>query len=239
VVTTCRKSGSYASPPVLVSIVIPVYNEESTIGPVLDVLAGLALAKEVIVVNDGSFDGTVEVLTSHASRPRVDHLERNSGKGAAIRRGMALATGDIVVVQDADLELSPSAILSLVDPIVRDEADAVYGSRFIREGHRVPWLRRVANRLLTGLTNLLHGTDLGDVGTAHKAIRRSTLEQVELTSSGFEIEFELTIKLHRVGARFVEVPSPYSPRTVAEGKKIRWTDGIREVRTIVGLRLHR
>lgn len=219
-----------------VSIVVPVYNEAATIGEVLDQLAGVDLGagldKEIIVVDDGSTDRTAAVIGAHGGPIVRERLAVNLGKGAALRHGFSVATGDVIVVQDADLELSPVVIRRLVEPVLAGRADAVYGSRFLEAPERVPWHRRLANRILTTLTNVLYGTSLTDMETAHKAIRRDCLARLGLEANRFEIEVELTAKLARCGARFVEVASPYEPRRRDEGKKIRWQDGVIALRTL-------
>jgi len=156
----------------------------------------------------------------------AEHLPVNGGKGAAVRRGIHLATGDVIVIQDADLELSPDVIEELTEPIARGDADAVFGSRFLVPAENVPLTRRLANRFLTGLTNVLYATSLSDMETAHKAVRTDVARDLQLTSRRFEIEVELTAKLARSGARIVEISSPYRPRTKDEGKKIRCRDGV-------------
>jgi glycosyltransferase involved in cell wall biosynthesis len=228
------RPAGYAAP-VKVTIVVPVHNEESTIGLVLDVIDTLDLddlEKEVIVVDDGSTDLTMEILAAR-NGVRVERLPKNQGKGMALRRGFELATGEIVVVQDADLELSPANIINLVGPIRRGEADVVFGSRFAVEASHVKLNRRLANWFLTFLTNRMFGTRLTDMETAHKAFKTEYLKKFELESDSFDIEVELTAKLARSGARFMEIPSIYTPRTVDEGKKIRFSDGLHAVRRIV------
>jgi dolichol-phosphate mannosyltransferase len=215
-----------------ISIVVPVFNEEATIGLVLDRLSSLDVDKEVIVIDDGSTDTTATVVRGHTSDLVIEHLPQNAGKGSAVRRGIELATGDILVIQDADLELSPDVISQLAAPIEAGVADAVYGSRFLAGATGVPLTRRAANRLLTFLTNRLYGTRLSDMETAHKAIRLDLVRSFPLKSTRFEIEVELTTKLARSGARIKEVSSPYRPRTKDEGKKIRWSDGLLALRTI-------
>lgn len=216
-----------------ISIVVPVYNEASTVGVVLDRLATLDFEKEVIVVDDGSGDDTFRVAKEHGSNPIVERFEENRGKGAAVRRGFEIACGDIVVIQDADLELAPEAIAHLLPLLMAGEADAVYGSRFLTPGAPVPLVRLTANRFITILVNAFYGTRLTDAETAHKAIRRSLLVGLDLESKRFEIEIELTAKLARSGARFAEVPSNYQPRTKGDGKKIGWRDGLVAISTIL------
>jgi glycosyltransferase involved in cell wall biosynthesis len=209
-----------------VSIVVPAYNEEGTIGTVLDRLEALDLDCEIIVVNDGSTDGTAQVLAGRGNeRVHIEH-KANGGKGTALRRGFELANGDVVVVQDSDLELNPDNIPNLVAPIERGDADVVYGSRFLEKVEGLKITRRAANWLLTTLTNLVYRTHVTDMETAHKAMRRDLLDNLDLQSTRFDIEVELTAKLARVGARIIEIPSPYSPRNIDQGKKIRFSDGI-------------
>jgi len=215
-----------------VSVVVPVYNEETTIAEVLDSLAPLDLY-EVIVVDDGSSDGTAALVEEHVSKPILLRQPANRGKGAAIRRGLQAARGDVLVIQDADLELSPTMIKKLVEPIAAGNADAVYGSRFLEGAERVPRVRRAANRFLTRLTNVLYGTELTDMETAHKAFRAPLLAGLDLRSNRFEIEAELTIKLARSGAVFAEIASPYHPRLRSEGKKIRWHDALTAAATLL------
>jgi glycosyltransferase involved in cell wall biosynthesis len=156
----------------------------------------------------------------------VYHSPINLGKGAAVRLGLAFSTGDVLLIQDADLELDPNEYTSLLQPLLDGRADVVYGSRFLRPTSRVPVRARAANRFLTILTNLLFGGRLTDMETAYKVIRRSALEGIRLRCVGFDIEPELTARMLRAGRRIVEVPISYNPRTENEGKKMRWVDGV-------------
>ena len=223
-----------ASKNMKISIVVPAYNEEGTIGPVLERLEQLDLDCEFIVVNDGSTDGTSQVLAGYAGHPRVrvEH-KANGGKGTALRRGFEIAAGDIVVVQDSDLELDPAKIPDLVAPIERDEADVVYGSRFLLPVPGLKVKRRLANWLLTFLTNRVYGCRITDMETAHKAFRRDFLGRLNLEATRFDIEVELTAKLARCGARMIEIPSRYQPRTVDQGKKIQFRDGVHAIKMIL------
>lgn len=213
-----------------VSIIVPVHNEARTIEAVLDELALVPVAKEIIVVDDASTDDSAERIDRHVGVGIATRLHVNQGKGAAVRHGMASATGSVLVVQDADLELSPSVIAALVEPIRLGHADAVYGSRFLEGRGSVRLSRWLVNRLLTRLTNLVFGSRLSDMETAHKAFRSEYLPLLELESDGYEIELEITAKLVRLGARIVEIPSPYKPRSRDEGKKIGWRDGVTTLR---------
>ena len=225
------------------SIVIPVYNEERTIGEVLERVWAVdlgAMEREVIIANDGSSDGTRRAID--ASRwigdPRVKSYDCpiNLGKGAAVRIGLKFATGDILLVQDADTELDPNEYGRLLAPILEGRTDIVYGSRFLESTGRVELRLRLANRLLTLLTNVLFGARLTDMETAYKVFRRETLDGIRLRCVGFDFEPEITAKFLRAGRRIVEVPVAYEPRHVNEGKKIRWIDGFDAVYALVKCR---
>jgi glycosyltransferase involved in cell wall biosynthesis len=223
---------------VKLSVIIPVYNEESTIGEVIDRVSEVPIEKEIIVVDDGSTDRTAEVVHTRAAKVRQIHEGRaNFGKGAAIRIGLTYVEGDIVVIQDADLELDPNEYRLLLEPITSGASDVVYGSRFLGRNPRVPLRTRLANRFLVLLTNLLYGSKLTDMETAYKMFRASVVRELRLESHRFEIEPELTAKLLRMGHRIVEVPITYSPRTALEGKKIGFRDGVVAIWTLVRWRI--
>jgi len=226
----------------LVSIVIPAYNERATIGALLDRVASAALPegveREVLVVDDGSTDGTRELLREIAARgePPFRLLEQpeNRGKGAALRRGFQEARGEIVLIQDADLEYDPREYPTLLGPILDGEADVVYGSRFLSGPHRVLFFwHYLGNRFLTTLSNMCSNINLTDMETCYKVFRRSLLEGLPLRSDRFGIEPELTAKFARRRARIFEVPISYRGRTYAEGKKINWQDGFAALWAIV------
>ncbi len=209
------------------SVVMPVYNERRTIAEIVRRVQSVELPKELIIVDDASTDGTREMLAQIECQEgvRVHYHAANRGKGAALRTGMALATGDVVVVQDADLEYDPQEYVQLIRPIVEGTADVVYGSRFLdgRAEHQL--LRhRLANALLTRLSNFFTRLNLTDMETCHKVFRRSLLSGLELEQERFGIEPELTAKIARRGARVVEVPIGYRARSHAEGKKIKLRD---------------
>lgn len=215
------------------SVIIPVYNEERTIQEVLERVSAVdlgAIEKEIIIVNDGSTDGTQRMIDERRLPPdlrvRAYHSPINLGKGAAVRTGFAFATGDVLLIQDADLELDPNEYASLLQSVIDGRADVVYGSRFLASTGRVPAKTRAANRFLTILTNVLFGGRLSDMETAYKVMRRSALDGVRLRCVGFDIEPELTARLLRAGRRIVEVPISYNPRSETEGKKMRWIDGV-------------
>lgn len=209
-----------------VSIVIPVYNEANTIGEIITRTMGLPLNLEVIVVNDASRDGTGELLDWFAGTPglHVIHLLRNQGKGAAVRTGIYKATGRFVVIQDADLEYPPEQIPQLLEPLREERADVVYGSRFLKGAGNTSWWHALGNSALTWVSNATTGLKLTDMETGHKAFHREWLSEVPIAQDRFGIEPELTAKLARRGARFVEVPITYAPRSYAEGKKIGFKD---------------
>lgn len=224
----------------LLSVLIPVYNEESTIGEVVDQVEMLPLAKEIIVVDDGSTDRTLAVLRSRGAAIKHAHESRvNAGKGIAIRIGLTYVEGDLVIIQDADLELDPAEYVALLRPIVEGRADVVYGTRFAAPMARLPLRSMMANRLFTGLINLLYGTRLSDALTAYKLMRTAIIRDIRLTSRGFEFDVEVTAKLARLGHRIIEVPVSYRPRSKAEGKKIRWHHSFSMVMMILRCRVLR
>lgn len=220
------------------SVVIPVYNEATTVGEVIDRVAEVPIEKEIIVVDDGSTDRSLELVRSRGEKIRFVHEGRvNQGKGLAVRIGLTYATGDVAIVQDADLELDPAEYDRLLAPILRGETDVVFGSRFLRRSAGIRLKTRLQNRAIVILTNLLYGSRLTDVTTAYRLFRTDVIRGIRLDSRRFEIESEITAKLLRLGVRIVEVPVSYRPRTTAEGKKIRWTDGVSAAVTLLRWRL--
>jgi glycosyltransferase involved in cell wall biosynthesis len=217
---------------VRLSVLIPVYNERETIDIIIDSVRATPMAKEIICVDDASTDGTKDVLEALLARGAIDKLYRqpvNRGKGAAIRQALSMSSGDIVIVQDADLEYDPTDWPALLEPILDGRADACFGSRFLGGPHRVLYYwHSVGNHMLTLYSNMLTNLNLTDMETCYKAMRgelaRSLLPR--LTAARFGFEPEITARLARANARIFEVPISYSGRTYAEGKKIGWRDGI-------------
>jgi len=215
------------------SIIIPVYNEKATIQRVIAsvVAAPLPLARELIIVDDFSRDGTREILQALAAPAgatmKVVLHDRNRGKGAAIRTGLEHVSGEIVVVQDADLEYDPADFPKLLEPILAGRADAVYGNRFHGGPHRVLYFWNYnANRVLTFIANLLTNLNLSDMEVGYKLFRTDLIRKIKLTSNRFGFEPEVTIKAAKLRCRIYEVPIAYHGRTYEEGKKITWKDGI-------------
>ena len=222
----------------LLSVIIPVYNERSTISEVIEKVSAvrLPLEKEIIVIDDGSTDGTVEALElSKAKLTRTYLTPVNVGKGAAVRIGLTMATGDIILIQDADLELDPNEFAELLEPILDGRTSVVYGSRFLKKND-VPRTRLLANQFLTHTTNILFRTKLTDMETAYKVFTREAADQLRLEANRFEIEPEITAQFAKLGYTIFEVPITYRPRTTLEGKKIKWKDGVKALWTLVKYR---
>ncbi len=211
------------------SVVIPVYNEKNTIVEILRRVQAVELPKEIIVVDDFSSDGTRDVLARLQGIPelKVIFQPQNMGKGAALRTGFEAVTGDIVVVQDADLEYDPAEYPALMQPILANKADVVYGSRFLGGPHRVLFFwHSVGNRILTTLSNMLTDLNLTDMETCYKVFRAEILRKIRLRENRFGFEPEFTAKIARARCRVFEVPISYSGRDYSEGKKIGWKDGV-------------
>lgn len=213
------------------SVLVPAYNEEKTIGIVLSKLVKLSFVKEIIVINDCSKDSTEEIVLDfkkkYPDKIIYEKLQKNSGKTAAIRRAKELATGDIIIIQDADLEYDPDEIESVIEPIQKDVADVVYGSRFlVKKAARVLYYYHyIANKFLTHLSNLFTNLNMTDIETCYKAFRKEYFKDMPLTSKGFGMEVEITATIGKMPLRVYEVPISYYGRTYEEGKKIGWKDG--------------
>lgn len=222
------------------SIIIPVHNEESTVREVLEKVIAVPLdgiEKEIIIVDDGSTDGSMAVLReAQAELPHpvvLRSMSVNAGKGAAVRCGFEHATGDIYLIQDADLELNPAEYARLLEPILAGRTRVVYGSRFLGNGNHIPPKTRIANRSLTLLTNLLFASRLTDMETAYKVFEASALDGIRLYRNRYDFEPEITAKLLKNKHRILEVPVTYNPRSSYEGKRIGWRDGLAAVRTLL------
>ncbi|WNM60626.1 glycosyltransferase family 2 protein [Candidatus Nitrospira neomarina] len=238
----------------LVSIVIPVYNERKTIETIVGRVQKVEIPKELIIVDDGSTDGTREWLYEQFSQGDAEDKQsqklicesradcsqvlvlahqHNQGKGAALKTGFGQVRGSIVIVQDADLEYSPEDYYRLLEPVLTGRADVVYGSRFLG-GWKGSWppVSYMGNKIFTTLTNAATGLSLTDVWTGYKVFKQEVLSDISLEESGFELELELTLKVAQKNWRVAEVPISYLPRSKADGKKIRWRDGIQSIKTL-------
>jgi dolichol-phosphate mannosyltransferase len=221
-----------------VSILIPVYNEALTLPLVVQRVLSAPLPagceKEIVIIDDGSTDGTAELLDQYNDSPLVvvHHSIVNFGKGAALRIGIARSTGDVILVQDGDLEYDPNDYPKILEPIVEGRAKVVYGSRFLQGVRGMKWANWTANKMLTFAANVLYGAAITDEATAYKAFTREVIDAVKLTCVRFEFCPEVTAKVRRLGFEIHEVPISYNPRGILEGKKIRWQDGVEAMWTL-------
>lgn len=227
-----------------VSVVIPVYNEHRTVMEVIRRVCAVPIDKEVVVVDDGSSDGTRDILAEHAARDdgvRVLFHDRNRGKGAALRTGIAAVSGEVVIIQDADLEYDPAEYPRLLKPIEQEKADVVYGSRFMgADPHRVLYFwHYVGNKLVTLVSNAFTNVNLTDIETCYKVFRREIIQGMTLEEDRFGFEPEVTAKVAKLGCRIYEVGISYSGRSYAQGKKITWRDGFRALWCVVKYNLFR
>ncbi|MFH0826798.1 MAG: glycosyltransferase family 2 protein [Candidatus Omnitrophota bacterium] len=222
------------------SLIMPVYNEKNTILKSAEKVLKLNFLKELIIVDDGSTDGTKEILEKEnlGSKVKKHFHEKNLGKGAALRTGFKVATGEIIAIQDSDLEYDPEEFIELTTPIVKGVADVVYGSRLTGAKPQRVYMfwHKVGNTFLSLVTNILYNTTLSDMETCYKVFRREVIEGMKLESSGFSIEPELTAKILKKNLRIYEIPISYYGRTYKEGKKIRWTHGFGALWTIIKYR---
>src|SRR4030043_1822523 len=224
------------------SIIIPVYNEENSLEEIVERVVATSLQgieKEIIISNDGSSDGTSKIIQKLITKyPEIVtyHSPTNLGKGAAVRLGIAISTGDLITIQDADLELDPNDYSHLLAPILNNETRIVYGSRFLNSNIKLKKTSRLANRFLTFLTNILFCSHLTDMETAYKMFFRETINGIQLRCVRFDFEPEITAKFLKKGFHIMEVPISYHPRTVQAGKKISWIDGYEAVYALVRCR---
>ena len=230
-----REEPSYRS----LSVIVPVFNERATVAEIVRRMrkVELPLDVEIIMVNDASVDGTAEILKAlEDSTVRVVHHESNAGKGAAVRTGLSHARGDLILIQDADLEYDPDDWPKLLNPVLKGKAEVVYGSRFTGEHRNMLFTHWVGNRLLSLVTNVLYNTTLSDMETCYKLFDRRALEDIDIRSNRFDFEPEITAKVLRRGYRIYEVPISYAGREYDEGKKITWKDGVQALLTLVRYR---
>jgi len=222
------------------SIIIPVYNEANTINQVVESIVNLDLPipKELIIVNDSSTDNSQNLINrikeKHLDQIKQCQHQKNQGKGAAVRTGLAQASGDVIIIQDADLELDPKEYTQLLDPIIKDQAEIVYGSRFLDNRNKhIPLITRLVNYLLAKTTNILFGTNLTDEATAYKVFKKSIMANITIKANGFDFCPEITAKFLRLGHNIFEVPISYCPRSKKAGKKLRLIDGALAVWTLI------
>ena len=240
-IASCRPSENpVACRTMKLSVVMPVYNEERTVSKIVDIMLSHPLVDELIIVDDASKDGTRSVLENYRSHQKVQlyFQEKNQGKGAALRTGFQYVTGDYMIVQDADLEYDPSQYSELLAPLLKGEADVVYGSRFMSgDRWKESFVHTAGNRALSLISNITTGFHLTDMETCYKVIPTRLLRKMRLRSNRFGIEPEITAKLAALGARIREVPVRYEPRSYEEGKKIKFMDAVQAVWVMLRSRL--
>lgn len=218
------------------SVIVPVYNEEKTVGTVLQRLLSQKEVGEVVVVDDGSTDNTLQALRKHKDKRVRVFSKDNNGKGSAIRYGLTKVSGKYVLIQDADLEYDPEDIPALLEPVRKGKAQVIYGSRFLGPHLNLLYWHRLGNSLLNFLVNILYNTTLSDMETCYKLLPTKLLKELDISSNNFDIEPEITCKVLKRGISIYEVPISYVGRTHAEGKKITWRDGVSAIVKVLELR---
>jgi len=223
------------------SIIVPVYNEEKTITEILDVLrkVDLGVLKEIILIDDGSKDNSKKVIEKYLKKvPKSEKIKfnfiskQNGGKGSAIKKGFEVATGDIVTIQDADLEYNPNDFKKLIKPIIEKKALVVYGSRYLKKQEKGYKMAFIANQFLTFLTKVIYNSTITDMETCYKVFKKEVVKELDLKANNFDMEPEITAKVLKKGIKILEMPISYKPRTVEEGKKINWKDGVQAIYTL-------
>jgi len=222
-----------------ISVIMPAYNEKATVEKIIQKVLAVNISKEIIIVDDGSTDGTRDVLKKMETQPdvKVIYHDKNYGKGRALRTGLAQAGGDIIIFQDADLEYFPQEYHLLTEPITEGEADVVYGSRFLGRHRVFLFTHLLGNVVVNMVANILYNTTLTDLETGYKAFRREVLKKMRLKENDFRIEAEITAKIFKKGFRVYEVPISYGGRGYAEGKKITWKDGLLAIWALLKYRI--
>lgn len=222
----------------LLSVIMPVYNERNTLSKILNEVKAVPINKEIIIVDDGSTDGSQQMMRDlKGENIKTIFHERNQGKGAAIKTGLREATGDIVIIQDADLEYDPMDYLKLIPIVESGEAKVVYGSRTIGSKERSYYRYYWGGQLLTFLANILYGLNITDEPTCYKMFKKEVIDRIQLDCTGFEFCPEVTAKVARLGYPIHEVPISYYPRSIKEGKKIKWKDGMIGIWTLIKYRI--
>jgi len=221
------------------TVIIPVFNEKATIEQIIKKVKKVPVEKEIIVVDDGSTDGTVEILKEISEKDKNINIilkEKNEGKGSAIREGLKCVNGDVVVIQDADLEYEPTDWIGMLKVIDEKKADVVYGSRVLGKNKKSSFVFYLGGRMLSIITNFLYGAGITDEPTCYKMFRAEIIKSLNLKCRGFEFCPEVTAKIRKKGIKIYEVPIHYNPRSIKEGKKIKWKDGIIAIWTLIKYR---